>query len=62
MAGANPNVCLYPMPSLTILQQSGCFSLLGDVLLSRFRYDQGNTLVLPLPVPAALAALLMHDE
>lgn len=62
MASAHPNICLYRMPSLTILQKQGCFSFLWDVLLSRFQSDQGNTIVLTLSIPAALAALLMHAE
>ena len=37
-------------------------SLLGDVLLSRFHYYQGSTLVHTLTVPAALAALLVCAE
>lgn len=35
MAGANPNVCFYFMPSLTILQKSGCFSPLWDGLVEQ---------------------------
>lgn len=32
LTGANPNVCLYPVPSLTGLQKSGCFPSLCEAL------------------------------
>ena len=53
---------LCPLPSLTVLQQSGCFSPLWDVTLSRFQSDQGNTLVLTLPVSIALATLWKNGK